>query len=132
MGLDLGTYSVKLLALQPGVGTPRVAAAEALYSSTPGENGPAPDAVARAVSECADRAEVSLRSVRGVTLGIAGPDVIVKQVQLPLMDEAEVGPALRFEARKHLPFDPLAMVIDFQVLGRYVSERRIEVRRSPP
>ena len=79
------------------------------------------------MSECADRAEVSLRSVRGVTLGIAGPDVIVKQVQLPLMDEAEVGPALRFEARKHLPFDPLAMVIDFQVLGRYVSEHRIEV-----
>jgi type IV pilus assembly protein PilM len=43
------------------------------------------------------------------------------------MDEAEVGPALRFEVRKHLPFDPQTMVIDFQVLGRYVSERRIDV-----
>jgi type IV pilus assembly protein PilM len=126
-GLDLGAFSVKLLALQPGVGTPRVAAAEALYPPGSGENGPTPDAVAQAVSQCADRAGVSLRSVRGLTLGIAGPDVIVKQVQLPLMDEAEVGPALRFEARKHLPFDPQAMVIDFQVLGRYVSERRVEV-----
>ncbi len=126
-GLDLGTYSVKLLTLQPGVGTPRVGAAEAVLPPAAGENGPGPDAVARAVAECAERAGVSLRSVRGITLGIAGPDVIVKQVELPLMDEAEVGPALRFEARKHLPFEPQAMVIDFQVLGRYVSERRVEV-----
>ena len=126
-GLDLGGFSVKLLALQPGVGAPRVAAAEALYPPSAGENGPGPDAVARAVSLCAERARVSLRAVRGITLGISGPDVIVKQIQLPLMDEAEVGQALRFEARKHLPFDLQAMVIDHQVLGRYVSERRVEV-----
>lgn len=126
-GLDLGAFSVKLLTLQPGVGTPRVAAAEAPYPQTTGENGPTPDAVAQAVSRCAEGAGVSLRSVRGLTLGISGPDVIVKQIQLPLMDEAEVGPALRYEARKHLPFDPATMVIDSQVLGRYVSERRVEV-----
>ncbi len=126
-GLDLGAFSAKLLTLQPGVGTPRVAAAEAVYPPATRENGPGADAVAQAVSECVARAGVSLRAVRGLTLGIAGPDIIVKQIQLPLMDEAEVGPALRFEARKHLPFDPQAMVIDFQVLGRYVSERRIEV-----
>jgi type IV pilus assembly protein PilM len=126
-GLDLGDYSVKLLALQPGVGAPRVAAAEAFYPAGQRENGPTPEAVTQAVSQCAERAGVSLRGVRGITLGITGPDIIVKQVQLPLMDEAEVGPALRFEARKHLPFDPQTMVIDYQVLGRYVSERRIEV-----
>ncbi len=126
-GLDLGAFSVKLLALQPGVGTPRVAAAEAFYPSTQRDDGPGPDAVAQAVAQCAERAGVSLRGVRGLTLGISGPDIIVKQIQLPLMDEAEVGSALRFEARKHLPFDPATMVIDYQVLGRYVSERRIEI-----
>ena len=126
-GLDLGTYSVKLLVLQPGVGMHRVGAAEAVLPPAVGETGPGSDAVARAVAECVERSGASLRSVRGVTIGIAGPDVIVKQIQLPLMDESEVGPALRFEARKHLPFDPQAMVIDFQVLGRYVSERRVEV-----
>jgi type IV pilus assembly protein PilM len=126
-GLDLGAFSVKLLTLQPGVGTPRVTAAEALYAPAGGDGTPTPDTVAQAVSRCVERAGVTLRALRGITLGIAGPDVIVKQVQLPLMDEAEVGPALRFEARKHLPFDPQTMVIDFQVLGRYVSERRVEV-----
>jgi len=43
------------------------------------------------------------------------------------MDESEVGQALRFEARKHLPFDPQTMVIDHQVLGRFASERRVDV-----
>jgi type IV pilus assembly protein PilM len=38
-----------------------------------------------------------------------------------------VGPALRFEARKHLPFDPQTMVIDYQVLGRLPSERKLDI-----
>ncbi len=127
-GLDLGGYSVKLFALAPGVGTVRVLAAEVPYPGAgTAENGPPPEIVSRSVAECADRAGISLRSMRGITVGIAGPDVIVKQIQLPFMDEAEVGPALRFEARKHLPFDPQAMVIDFQVLGRYASDRRVDV-----
>ncbi len=128
VGLDLGGFSVKLFALQPGVGTARVLAAEAAYpiaAST--DRAPSAEAVAQAISACAARVGVSLRAMRGITVGISGADVIVKQIQLPLMDEAEVGPALRFEARKHLPFDPQAMVIDFQVLGRYVSERRVDV-----
>jgi type IV pilus assembly protein PilM len=123
-GLDLGSFGVKLVVLHGS----RVAAAEVAYpAGPPSENGPAPDAVVRAVAEAAGRAGVNLRTVRGLTVGIAGPDVIIKQIQLPLMDEAEVGQALRFEARKHLPFDPASMVIDYQVLGRFLSERRIEV-----
>ena len=126
-GLDLGAYSVKLLALQPGVGVPRIAAVECPYPSPNRDSGPDPDAIAQAISRCAERLELPLRSLRGLTLGISGPDVIVKQIQLPLMDEAEVGSALRFEARKHLPFDPQTLVLDYQVLGRYVSERKVEV-----
>ena len=128
VGLDLGGFSVKLFALQPGVGTARVLAAEVPCAVTATDDGvPTPEAVAQAISTCAVRAGVSLRAMRGITVGISGADVIVKQIQLPLMDEVEVGQALRFEARKHLPFDPQAMVIDYQVLGRYVSERRVDV-----
>jgi type IV pilus assembly protein PilM len=128
VGLDLGGFSVKLFALQPGVGAVRVLATEAAYPVTAeADGGPAPEAIAQAISACATRAGISLRSVRGITVGISGADVIVKQIQLPLMDDVEVGQALRFEARKHLPFDPQAMVIDYQVLGRYVSERRVDV-----
>jgi type IV pilus assembly protein PilM len=127
-GLDLGGHSVKLFALQPGMGSVRVIAAEAPYpQGAAADNGREPEAVADAIAECAARAGLPLRSVRGLTVGISGPDVIVKQIQMPFMDESEVGQALRFEARKHLPFDPQTMVIDYQVLGRYLSERRVDV-----
>jgi Tfp pilus assembly PilM family ATPase len=85
------------------------------------------ETVARVVADAMADAGLSLRGLHGITLGVSGPDVILKQIQLPLMDESEVGSALRFEARKHLPFDIHNMVIDFQVLSRSVSEKRMDL-----
>ena len=73
------------------------------------------------------RTDQSPRSFRGVTVAVSGPDVIVKQISLPFMDESEIPGALRFEARKHLPFDIDSMVLDHQVLGRNTSERKLDV-----
>jgi type IV pilus assembly protein PilM len=126
-GLDVGEYSVKLLALLPGVGGSRHFAAEVPLRR---ENGAVPlpaDTLARLIGECFAQAGLSPRAMAGVTLGLSGPDVIVRHVSLPLMDDDEVGGALRFEARKHLPFDPQSCVLDYQVLGRYPSEKRLEL-----
>jgi len=128
VGLDVGSFSAKLLALQPSPGGARYRHGEALVRAADGsEAPPTAEGVARAISDCFEQAELSPRSVRGVTLGISGPDLIVKQISLPMLTDDEVGPALRFEARKHLPFDPQSMVIDYQILGRYLSEKRIDV-----
>ncbi len=127
VGLDVGQFSIKLVAAQGGA-----PGAHPVYAETPRPNGegdkpPAPEAMARAIAECFAEAGLSPRGVRGVALGASGADVIVKQITLPLLDDAEVGPALRFEARKHLPFDLQTMTIDFQILGRYPSEKRLEI-----
>lgn len=128
VGLDVGSFSVKLLALQPSPGGERYRHGEALVRAADGSDTPAPpEGVARAIADCFEQAELSPRGIRGVTLGISGPDLIVKQISLPMLTDDEVGPALRFEARKHLPFDPQSMVIDFQILGRFLSEKRIDV-----
>jgi type IV pilus assembly protein PilM len=128
VGLDAGHYSVKLLALQPGVvGAKRWLAEVPVGTATPGATPPAPDDVARAVAAAFQQAGLSPRAIRGLALGVSGADVIVKQIQLPLLADDEVGPALRFEARKHLPFDPQNMVIDFQIVSRYPSEKKLEV-----
>jgi type IV pilus assembly protein PilM len=128
-GLDVGTFSVKLLAA-PGGGAPtRALAAESplAASGAEPERDPSPETVAHAIGDCMSQLGLSARSFRGITMGISGGDVIVKQIALPLLDDAEVGPALKFEARKHLPFDPQGMVIDYQILGRFLSEKRLDV-----
>ena len=131
-GLDVGEASIKLVALQSGVGGTRQWVSELAVPRIAGAAGAAepvmpPDAMARLLNECFTRAGLTPRGLRGITVGVSGGDVIVKQISLPLMDETEVGGALRFEARKHLPFDPATMVIDYQVLGRYPSEKRLDV-----
>lgn len=128
-GIDVGSFSVKVLTAQAGVGGPRFRAAEVpfLAADADPERPPGAETIARAVSDCLGKAGFSPRSFRGVSLGIGGPDVIVKQISLPLLDDSEVGPALRFEARKHLPFDPQGMIIDFQILTRSATERKLEI-----
>ena len=127
-GIDIGSYSVKLLATQGGVGASRYWIAEAtIPPTTDGQTEPSPEMIADAISSCLEQAGLISHTLFGIGLGISGPDVIVKQISLPLMDDDEVGSALRFESRKHLPFDPQGMVIDYQVLGRYNSEKRLDV-----
>jgi type IV pilus assembly protein PilM len=125
-GLDIGTYSVKLVSLTPGGRGFR--SAEAIVPrSHAGEEFPPPSVIAGLVSECMTRVDLAPRGLRGLSVGISGPDVVVKQVSLPLMDEAEVASALRFEARKHMPFDVASMVLDHQVLARHTPEKRLDV-----
>src|SRR5438046_1010820 len=127
VGLDVGSYSVKLLATHgPGLGGHH-RMAEVHLPASEGNGPPSADEVARAIAEAFASAGLSTRHLRGVTMGISGSDVILKQISLPLIEDGEVRGALRFEARKHLPFDPQAMVIDYQVLGRYLSEKRLDV-----
>jgi type IV pilus assembly protein PilM len=126
-GVDIGSFSVKLLATQPAVGGNRYWIGEQALPPLETGKSHAPDLVAHAIARCLEQAGLSPRSIRGVTTGISGSDVIVKQITMPLLDDAEVGPALRFEARKHLPFDPQGMIIDFQILGRYATQKKLDV-----
>ncbi len=127
-GLDIGAYSIKLLALQPGVGGSRFWASEVPLPRQSSElDVLAADPLTRAIDRAFEAAGLSARGVRGISVGVSGPDVMVKQIALPLMDESEVAGALRFEARKHLPFDPATLVLDYQILGRYPGEKKVEV-----
>lgn len=125
-GLDVGSFSVKLLCPDPA-SSGRLLTAETPLPTFPANESAPEGVLAHAISECFTRAGVHPRTIRGVTVGVAGIDVIVKQISLPLLDDSEVGPALRFEARKHLPFELQTMTIDFQVLGRFPSEKRLDV-----
>jgi len=123
-GIDVGNYSVKVL-LSHGGG--RFATAEEALPPFSDVTPRTADVIARSINACFSRLGVTPRGLKGVTLGIGGSDVIVKQIQLPLLDDDEVGSALRFESRKHLPFDPQTMVIDFQIVNRLPTQKRLDV-----
>ena len=125
-GLDIGAWSVKLVALQPGATRGRCAEALIPRGAT-GDEPPSAAVLAGLVDDCMTRIEQSPRSFRGISVGVSGPDVIVKQLSLPLMDDGEVAGALRYEARKHLPFDVDSLVLDHQVLARNLAERKLDV-----
>lgn len=128
VGLDIGTFSVKLVAIQTGVAGTRYWSAES--GVTPEEDPErkvAPEAIARAIVACLNEIDLNPRGVGGVSTGIAGSDVIVKQISLPMIDDTEIANAIRYEARKHLPFDPQSMVLDYQVLGRSPQEHHTEL-----
>jgi len=126
-GLDVGSYSVKLLARQAGPAAGRCWVAEAPIPGAEPETSPSPERVAAAIGQCLSQAGLSLPALRGITTGIAGPHVVIKQLSLPPLEDREVLPALRFEARKHVPFDPQGMVIDYQLLGRHPEDKRLNV-----
>lgn len=129
VGLDVGSFSVKVLALLGGVGGTKHWEGEVLLppASPNSDAPPSAETVGRAIARCMSEAGLSLRGVRGVSMGISGPDVIVKQIHLPLLDDTEVAPALRFEARKHLPFDPQSMILDYQIVARSATERKMDI-----
>jgi type IV pilus assembly protein PilM len=129
VGLDVGTYSVKLVAIQTGVGGTRYWSAEAPVSAA--EEDPdrkaAPEAAARAIVTCLHEVDLNPKGLAGVSTGISGADVIAKQISLPLVDDDEIANAIRYEARKHLPFEPHSMVLDYQVLGRSTQDHQTEL-----
>ena len=128
-GLDVGSYSVKLLARQSGAHGGRYWIAEApIPRNEPDPERPVPpESVAQAIGECLSRVGISPNALRGISMAISGPEVFVKQIAMPPLEDREVGSALRFEARKHLPFDPEGMLIDFQILGRRPDDSRLDV-----
>src|SRR5262245_20374958 len=89
-GLDVGSHSVKFLATQGGVNTSRYWIAETPLAVNGDGGASRAEAIAKTIAECISQAGLSSRALRGVTLGIAGPDVIVKQISLPLLDDSEV------------------------------------------
>src|SRR5438477_235839 len=89
VGLDIGQFSIKLLTLQT-VATKRAVHAERRRPVGEGERPAGSEELAVAISECFSDARLSPRAIRGISLGIAGVDVIIKQISLPLLGDTEV------------------------------------------
>ncbi|MBI2104230.1 MAG: pilus assembly protein PilM [Candidatus Omnitrophica bacterium] len=111
IGLDIGSASVKAIALGPRKGLgPRPVLAQHLAPLDGGQDTNASEAIKTAVSA------LKLSS-RSVNVGVSGQWVIMRVVEMPVMKPAELKQALPFEAQRYLPFNVRDVVLDGVVLG---------------
>lgn len=111
VGMDVGTSAIKLVALgaRRGAGAARPVVGQHLLSLTGG---------AEQLAAHMKEAFAALKlPIREVNLGVSGPWVIMRILELPTMRPAEMKQALPFEAQRYLPFSMEDVTIDGAVLG---------------
>jgi len=111
VGLDIGSASVKALALGTRKGSGRRPIIGQQIAPAPsGQETDASDAVKTAIA--------GLRlPVKTVNIAVSGQWVIMRIIEMPAMKPAEIKQALPFEAQRYLPFKVQEVVIDGAVLG---------------
>ena len=128
LGLDIGSYAVKIVHLQEIKGTyrlrdmgisqlpPNVIVEGAIKD---------PDAVQTAIKKLVTNLKTKMK---GVATSIAGWSVIIKKVDLPQMSEDELADNIQLEAEQYIPFNVEDVNIDFQILGSSADKAdRMEV-----
>jgi type IV pilus assembly protein PilM len=75
--------------------------------------------VAAAVKELVDKGRFT---VKRTALGIANQKVVVRQIDMPVMDEAELRGALQFQAQEYIPIPIEDAILDFQILEEAAGE----------
>jgi len=133
-GLDVGTTTVKACRLsQQGETIELVGAAMADISERESEGVDRESrrrmATVEAISEVFAALGTEASKAGRVVTAVGGPNVSIKQVVFPKMAEQTFAESLQWEARKHVPFDPSDVVLDFQFLddGRTPDEKKMKV-----
>ena len=118
VGLDIGSSAIKLAEI---VETPK-GFILSRFSRIPLVTGVIVDGVPVEQQELAIKIKQIFKQSgckrKSIVTSLSGHSVIIKKVNFPTMDEAELRELIKDEAGKYLPFDNMAAVsYDFQVLG---------------
>jgi type IV pilus assembly protein PilM len=85
-----------------------------------------PGPVSEAIAQLWKRAK--FRSKRAV-IGVANQRVVVREVDLPFLEEKEFRSSLRFQVADHIPMPVEAAELDFQIIEDYVTEDKDHMMR---
>jgi type IV pilus assembly protein PilM len=122
VGLDIGTDHIRLAQLRPSGGSFALqrygVIGLPLGSVVEGEIVDA-DAVGTAVRDL--MRSVGLRSGASVAAGVSNQKVVVRLIDLPYMDPAELGGAIQYQAQDYIPIPVEEAILDYQVIGDYMT-----------
>lgn len=124
IGLDIGTSAVRAAQVTKTKSGPALAAfgqvalpPGAVVDGEIRNSGP----VSEAISQLWKRAK--FRSKR-VVIGVANQRVVVRQVDLPYLEEKDFRASLRYQVADHIPMPVESAELDFQIIEDYVTEER--------
>ena len=120
IGLDIGTSTVKVVELEENKG--KYTLKNIGVAKIPRET------INNGVIINADPLVQTIKSLfsslkisnKNAVVSVSGNNVIIKKINLPIMNEDELEPLIESEAEQFIPFDLDEVNIDFQILG--VSE----------
>lgn len=127
VGVDIGSNTIKIVRAEPSKQGGRVT--NIAMCSTPPEcvkEGIVTDIpeVAAAVKACMRSAGIKVTN--GIA-AIAGPGVIVRQVQVPTMPERVLRKSIRFEASKYISTSIEDSLVEFEILGSGREEGQMNI-----
>lgn len=115
-GLDIGSHTLKLVELTLEKTKPILTK----YAVLSLDGRPVKDGILELVSN-------AKLTNRQVNLGIQGPSVIVRYIQMPRMNDEELEGAIKFEAEKYIPFTLDEVVIDYIILEKEVAPNNMKI-----
>lgn len=122
IGLDIGTSAVRSAQVVVGRGTPSlISFGQVALPQGVVVDGEIRDqgAVSEAISQLVKRTKI--RGKR-VVVGVANQRVVVRQVDLPYLEEKEFRSSLQFQVADHIPMPVEAAELDYQILDDFTSE----------
>ncbi|MDP9068815.1 MAG: type IV pilus assembly protein PilM [Actinomycetota bacterium] len=129
IGLDIGASAVRVAQ----VGAGRGGASLLSFASAPLPHGAVTDGeirdagpVAEAIAQVFKRAKVRAKSA---VLGVANQRVVVRQVDLPYLEDKEFRSSLRFQAADHIPMSVEDAQLDFIVIEDYMTDAQDHMMR---
>jgi len=118
VGLDIGSSVIKAVELRPKKGgtfelvslAAEELAPEAIVDGTILDSELVTETIAKLFKE---------HKIKNadVATSVSGNAVIIKKIQLPLMNEDELAESIQWEAEQYIPFDIEDVNIDYQILG---------------
>ena len=116
VGLDIGSHAVKVCQLKRSANSYAIVAlGSAVLPEGAVDDGTLnePETVSKAIAELFKNLKIKHRTVG---FSISGYSVIVKKVNLAVMDEAQLENHITAEAEQYIPFDMEDVYLDFQDL----------------
>ena len=127
IGLDIGTDNVKLAELSLTGNQPELLTAGILPLS-PGSMQDGRIIDSEAVTEQVRQLiAMSGAKAQNAVVGIGGRAMFVREVLFPVLEEAELGEAIKWDMEKYVPYEPDSFYYDYAIVGKAEKETEMKV-----